>query len=75
MVVFIFVEMLHLQPVLLLDPEAPVLAVADLDLVRSGPALSLPHQQALTITQTLVLLESLQAKMLPRMFCKVTGPI
>ena len=47
--------MLHLQPVLLLDAEAPVLAVADLDLVRSGPALSLRHQEALTITHSLVL--------------------
>ena len=55
MVVFIFVEMLHLQPVLLLDAEAPVLAVADLDLVRSGPALSQRHQQALPSNQSLVL--------------------
>ena len=55
MVVFIFVEMLHLQPVLLLDAEAPVLAVADLDLVRPGPALGLRHQEALTITHSLVL--------------------
>lgn len=58
--------MLHPQPpLLLLDAEAPVLAVADLDLVRSGPALSQPHQQALTIKSVF---SSRGSKMLPRMF-------
>ena len=50
LVVFILVKMLPLQPgVLLGDGEAPVLALAYLDLVRSGPALAGSHQQALQL--------------------------
>ena len=50
LVVFILVKMLPLQPgVLLGDGEAPVLALAHLDLVRSGPALAGSHQQALQL--------------------------
>ena len=50
LVVFILVKMLPLQPgVLLGDGEAPVLSLANLDLVRSGPALAGSHQQALQL--------------------------
>ena len=50
LVVSILVKMLPLQPgVLLGDGEAPVLALAYLDLVRSGPALAGSHQQALEL--------------------------